>query len=129
MELINNGGIGHSLAIHSNNQDVITEFAMKKPINRILVNTPSSLGGVGASTGLAPSFTLGCGTWGGSSVSENVTPLHLINTKRVAWHLRLPEGPVVQPMSQVTPASPGVAVDSKLVQAVVEQVMIAMKNM
>jgi acetaldehyde dehydrogenase (acetylating) len=59
-----------------------------KPVFRILVNTPSSLGGVGAVTGLAPSFTLGCGTWGGSSTSDNVTPLHLINIKRVAYSIK-----------------------------------------
>ena len=46
------------------------------------------MGGVGASTGLAPSFTLGCGTWGGSSVSENVTPMHLVNIKRVAYGIK-----------------------------------------
>ncbi|RMC91299.1 acetaldehyde dehydrogenase (acetylating), partial [Clostridium autoethanogenum] len=60
----------------------------KKPASRILVNTGGSQGGTGASTGLAPAFTLGCGTWGGSSVSENVTPLHLINIKRVAYGLK-----------------------------------------
>jgi len=60
----------------------------KKPASRILVNTGGTQGGTGASTGLNPSFTLGCGTWGGSSVSENVTPEHLINIKRVAYGLK-----------------------------------------
>jgi acetaldehyde dehydrogenase (acetylating) len=128
VQLLEIGGIGHSLAIHSNNEDIIQEFAMKKPIFRILVNTPAALGGVGASTGLAPSFTLGCGTWGGSSVSENVTPMHLINTKRVAWHLRMPEGPAVQPMSTVIAATSKTAVDTRLVQTVVEQVIKAMNS-
>lgn len=127
-ELVQNGGIGHSLAIHSNNQEIITEFAMKKPINRIVVNTPSALGGVGATTGLAPSFTLGCGTWGGSSISENVSPLHLINIKRLAWHLRMPEGPTVQPRSMAADSSCKATVDTHLVQTVIEQVMKAMKS-
>lgn len=91
IELLHAGGIGHSLVIHSENEEIIREFGLKKPIFRVLVNTPSSLGGVGATTCLAPSFTLGCGTWGGSSVSDNVTPMHLINIKRVAWHTRNPE--------------------------------------
>ena len=56
-------------------------------VSRILVNTGGSFGGTGASTGLMPSFTLGCGTWGGSSVSENVTPMHLLNIKKVAYGL------------------------------------------
>lgn len=61
---------------------------MKKPVFRILVNTPSALGAVGYTTGLAPAFTLGCGTWGGSSTSDNITPLHLINRKRLAYGIK-----------------------------------------
>ncbi len=134
IQLLELGGIGHSLAIHSNNQAVIEEFALKKPIFRILINTPAALGGVGATTGLAPSFTLGCGTWGGSSVSENVTPLHLINTKRVAWHTGIPAGPAIQPQAAAqsapaTPAAPAGApvFDPKLVDAIVAQVMKTLK--
>jgi len=66
---------------------MVMKFA-KKPAARILVNTGSTQGAVGASTGLTPSFTLGCGTWGGSSVSENVSPMHLINIKRVAYGVK-----------------------------------------
>lgn len=86
-ELLNYGGIGHTLAIHSNNGRVIMEFAMKKPVFRILVNTPSSQGAIGLTTGLPPSLTLGCGSWGGNSTSDNVGPLHLINRKRLAYML------------------------------------------
>ena len=60
----------------------------RKPVFRILVNVPSTHGAVGAATGLAPALTLGCGTWGGSSTSDNVTPLHLINIKRVAFGIK-----------------------------------------
>lgn len=88
IELLNFGGVGHSLVIHSQNPEVIMEFALKKPVFRILVNTPSSQGAIGFSTGLEPSLTLGCGTWGGSSTSDNVTPLHLINRKRLAYGIR-----------------------------------------
>jgi len=84
IKLIRNGGVGHSMVIHSQNRELILEFS-RKPVFRILVNVPSSQGAVGAQTGLAPSFTLGCGTWGGSSTSDNVTPMHLINIKRVAY--------------------------------------------
>ncbi len=66
---------------------MVLEFSAK-PASRIVVNTGGTMGGVGASTGLAPSFTLGCGTWGGSSVSENVTPMHLVNIKRVAYGIK-----------------------------------------
>lgn len=84
-KLLENGGIGHSLAIHSENDAVIREFAMKKPVSRLLINTPSTHGAVGLSTNLPPSFTLGCGTVGGSSTSDNIGPLHLFNTRWVAY--------------------------------------------
>jgi acetaldehyde dehydrogenase (acetylating) len=86
IELLQNG-IGHTMSIHTEDRDIVMKFA-KKPASRILVNTGGTQGGTGASTGLNPSFTLGCGTWGGSSVSENVTPEHLINIKRVAYGLK-----------------------------------------
>ena len=80
-------GIGHTMSLHTEDRNMVLKFS-EKPASRILVNTGGSMGGTGASTGLAPSFTLGCGTWGGSSVSENVTPLHLINIKRVAYGIK-----------------------------------------
>jgi len=86
-KLLENGGIGHSMVIHSENEDVIREFGMKKPVSRMLVNTPSTQGAVGITTNLFPSFTLGCGTVGGSSTSDNVTPLNLMNIRRVAYDL------------------------------------------
>lgn len=88
IELLKFGGIGHTLAIHSNNHDIIMEFALKKPAFRILVNTPSTHGAVGYTTNLAPSLTLGCGTTGGNITSDNITPMHLINIKRLAYETR-----------------------------------------
>ena len=73
------------MTIHSNNDDIVREFALKKPVSRLLVNTPGALGGVGATTNLAPALTLGCGAVGGSATSDNVSPLNLINIRRVAW--------------------------------------------
>lgn len=80
-------GIGHTMSIHTQDPDMAMKFAAK-PASRILVNTGGTQGGTGASTGLAPSFTLGCGTMGGSSVSENVTPMHLINKKVLAYGIK-----------------------------------------
>ncbi len=84
-KLLKNGGLGHSLAIHSGNNRVIREFAMKKPVSRLLVNTPATHGAVGLSTNLSPSLTLGCGAVGGSATSDNVDTLHLFNIRRVAY--------------------------------------------
>lgn len=86
IDLLQNG-IGHTMSLHTEDREVVMKFA-SKPASRILVNTGSAQGGTGASTGLMPSFTLGCGTWGGSSTSENVSPMHLINIKRVAYGLK-----------------------------------------
>ena len=73
--------------MHTENPEIVMKFATK-PVFRILVNTGSTQGGVGVSTAISPAFTLGCGTWGGSATSDNVTPEHLINIKRVAYGIR-----------------------------------------
>lgn len=87
IELLENEGAGHTLSIHSTNESVIREFGLKKPVSRVLVNTSSSLGGVGGTTGLFPSLTLGCGAVGGSATSDNISPLNLINIRRIAYGL------------------------------------------
>lgn len=86
--ILQNEGCGHTMTIHSENQEVIRAFALKKPVSRLLVNTPGALGGVGATTGLAPALTLGCGAVGGSATSDNIGPRNLINVRRVAWGLK-----------------------------------------
>ena len=88
IEILNNEGVGHTMTIHSQDMSVIREFALKKPVSRLLVNTPGSLGGVGASTGLQPALTLGCGSVGGSATSDNVGPMNLINIRRVAFGIK-----------------------------------------
>ena len=80
-------GIGHTMSIHTQDREMVLKFAAK-PASRILVNTGGSQGGTGISTGLPIAFTLGCGTCGGSSVSENVSPKHLLNVKTVAFGLK-----------------------------------------
>ena len=80
-------GWGHSSVIHSNDPEIVAQYA-KIPTGRVLVNTPGVLGGMGYSTDLEPSFMLGTGTWSGSISSDNVTALHLINIKRVAYENR-----------------------------------------
>lgn len=86
IELLQNG-IGHTMSLHTENEDIARKFVVK-PASRILVNTGGSQGATGASTALMPAFTLGCGTWGGSSISENVSPLHLINKKTLAYGIK-----------------------------------------
>ncbi len=87
-EILRYGGMGHTLSIHSQNRDIIMEFGLQKPAFRIIVNSPATHGAVGFSTGLAPAMTLGCGAYGGNITSDNITPFHLINIKRVAFEIR-----------------------------------------
>ena len=88
VELLINEGRGHTLVIHSKNENVIREFALKKPVSRVLVNTPATLGGIGATTNLFPALTLGCGAAGGGFTSDNVSPLNLINIRKVGYGVR-----------------------------------------
>ena len=78
-------GSGHTFTIHSVDEAVIRRFALEVPVSRFLVNAPAALGGIGASSGLFPALTLGCGAVGGSSSSNNIGPMDLINIRRVAW--------------------------------------------
>ena len=85
VEILDHEGSGHTFTMHAEDESVIRKFAAKIPVSRFLVNTPAALGGIGASTGLFPALTLGCGAVGGSSSSNNISPLDLVNIRRVAW--------------------------------------------
>lgn len=90
IDLINFGGRGHSLIIHAENKDIIMRFGLEKPVFRIGVNTMGTLGMVGLTTGLQPSFTLGSGGVGGSITGDNITVHHLYNVKRLAFETSSP---------------------------------------
>jgi acetaldehyde dehydrogenase/alcohol dehydrogenase len=83
-KILDNQGRGHTAVIYTNNRELIMKFGREMDASRILVNVPSAQGCVGIGTGLTPSFTLGCGTFGGTSTTDNVTYTHLINIKRLA---------------------------------------------
>ena len=85
IEVLTHEGSGHTFAIHAQDNAVVEKFALQIPVSRFLVNTPAALGGIGATTKLFPALTLGCGAVGGSSSSNNISPLDLINIRRVAW--------------------------------------------
>ena len=84
-KLLEFGGLGHSAAIHSENKEIINEFAERVKVGRIIVNSPSTHGAIGDiyNTNM-PSLTLGCGSFGGNSTTSNVSSVNLINVKRVA---------------------------------------------
>ena len=101
-QILRYGGMGHTMAIHSRDESVVLEFALKKPAFRIVVNTPATLGAIGMTTGLDPSMTLGCGGHGGNATSDNISPRHLLNVKRLAYEVRT----APQAASDLVSASP-----------------------
>jgi acetaldehyde dehydrogenase (acetylating) len=98
IQILRYGGMGHTMSIHSENEDVILQFGLKKPAFRICVNTPTTHGSIGLTTGLDPAMTLGCGGWGGNITSDNISPRHLLNIKRLAYEIR----PAVQSGAQAS---------------------------
>ncbi len=86
-QILRYGGMGHTMSIHSQNDQIILEFGLHKPAYRIIVNSPTTHGSVGLSTGLDPAMTLGCGGFGGNITSDNISPRHLLNIKRLAHEL------------------------------------------
>jgi acetaldehyde dehydrogenase (acetylating) len=87
-EILHYGGMGHTASIHTRNRDAALRYGILMPAARVVVNTPSTHGAIGFSTALAPSMTLGCGSWGGNVTSDNISPLHLMDIKRVAFETR-----------------------------------------
>ncbi|GGN50860.1 MULTISPECIES: bifunctional acetaldehyde-CoA/alcohol dehydrogenase [Oceanobacillus] len=84
-EMLEFGGLGHSAVIHSEDQKVIDEFSQRMKAGRLIVNQPSSQGAIGdIYNAYTPSLTLGCGSYGGNSVSSNVSSVHLYNVKKLA---------------------------------------------
>ena len=126
MEILRFGGMGHTMAIHSQDEQVILEFGLRKPAFRIVVNTPTTLGSIGMTTGLDPSMTLGCGGHGGNITSDNITPRHLLNVKRLAWELRPADRPSPQPAATTPPPEavarpPGGRLDPELLSRRIDE--------
>ena len=111
VKILTHEGSGHTFAMHATDEGVIRRFAAKIPVSRFLVNTPAALGGIGATTGLFPALTLGCGAVGGSSSSNNISPMDLINIRRVAWD------------TGEQPAQKTLTVNEELVQLLTEKIL------
>ncbi|TVX94586.1 acetaldehyde dehydrogenase (acetylating) [Paenibacillus agilis] len=125
IEILNGEGAGHTMMIHSENEEIIRQFALKQPVSRLLVNTPGALGGIGATTAIAPALTLGCGAVGGSSTSDNVSPMNLLNIRKLTYGLRELEDLVEQPTVQAAPAVATISQDDKeqLISMIVARIL------
>lgn len=102
-QVLGYGGMGHTAGIHTRSREAAVSFGSDMPASRITVNTPTTHGAIGFSTALPPSMTLGCGSWGGNVTSDNVSPLHLMDIKRVAFETRPVKS--ARPAVGVRPAS------------------------
>lgn len=87
-EILSYGGMGHTAGMHTRSREAAVRVGAELPASRITINTPTTHGAIGFSTALPPSMTLGCGSWGGNVTSDNVSPLHLMDIKRIAFETR-----------------------------------------
>jgi acetaldehyde dehydrogenase (acetylating) len=130
IELINFGGRGHSLVIHAQDEHVIMQFGLEKPVFRIVVNTWGTLGTTGYTTGVMPSMTLGSGGVGGSITGDNITVHHLYNVKRLAYELQPPpaeamtEGPAAASVAASPPNGHADAEIEDIVRRVLKELKV-----
>src|SRR5215216_1651663 len=128
-EILSYGGMGHTAGIHTRSREAAKSFGVEMPASRIIVNSPTTHGAIGFSTALPPSMTLGCGSWGGNVTSDNVSPLHLMDMKRVAFETRSVKSarpvvsaqPVSQPAATKQPAVAGGKIDRQEIAAIVDR--------
>ncbi len=125
-QVLQYGGMGHTASIHSRDRAAIQLYGERIPASRIVVNTPSTHGAIGFSTDLEPSMTLGCGSWGGNVTSDNISPLHLMDIKRVAFETRevVPEASPLAPRPAAA-AAPRTSIAPALAAAPVDRSSIA----
>src|SRR5438105_1943149 len=107
-EVLHYGGMGHTAGVHTRSREAAVRYGGEMPASRITVNTPTTHGAIGFSTALPPSMTLGCGSWGGNVTSDNVSPLHLMDIKRVAFETRpgASKRPAVATQTAALPSQP-----------------------
>ena len=117
-QILRYGGMGHTASIHTESRDAAREYGIRMPASRVVVNSPSTHGAIGFTTDLEPSMTLGCGSWGGNVTSDNISPRHLVDVKRIAFETR----PINQAAAPVHPSARAAAtVDRAEIAALVDR--------
>jgi acetaldehyde dehydrogenase (acetylating) len=113
-EILRFGGMGHTAGMHTRSREAAIRYGKQMPASRVVINSPTTHGAIGFSTDLSPSMTLGCGSWGGNVTSDNVSPIHLMDIKRVAFETKPVNRKAVSPVTstaqaQAAPARPQAA--------------------
>jgi acetaldehyde dehydrogenase (acetylating) len=117
-QILRYGGMGHTASIHTASRDAAREYGIRMPASRVVVNSPSTHGAIGFTTDLEPSMTLGCGSWGGNVTSDNISPRHLVDVKRIAFETK----PINQVAETARPvARPAAAVNRADIAALVDR--------
>ncbi|HEX8178543.1 MAG TPA: aldehyde dehydrogenase family protein [Pyrinomonadaceae bacterium] len=119
LEILRYGGMGHTAGVHTRSREMAKAYGMEMPASRVVVNTPTTHGAIGFSTALPPSMTLGCGSWGGNVTSDNISPLHLMDIKRIAFETR--PVPSARPAQGATAARPAAMIPTPVQAAVPAQ--------
>ncbi|MFY9609278.1 MAG: aldehyde dehydrogenase family protein [Blastocatellia bacterium] len=120
-QILRYGGMGHTASIHTQSRDAAREYGIRMPASRVVVNSPSTHGAIGFTTDLEPSMTLGCGSWGGNVTSDNISPRHLLDVKRIAFETKPINQTAAAERSAVLGASSGVSVDRASIAALVDR--------
>jgi hypothetical protein len=124
-EILRFGGMGHTAGMHTQSRDAAIRYGKQMPAARVVINSPTTHGAIGLSTDLDPSMTLGCGSWGGNVTSDNVSPIHLMDVKRIAFETKpinrhaAKQAATSVSDSAVSPARP--AVKREQIAAIVDQ--------
>ncbi|HXG93336.1 MAG TPA: aldehyde dehydrogenase family protein [Blastocatellia bacterium] len=119
-QILRYGGMGHTASIHTESREAAREYGVRMPVSRVVVNSPSTHGAIGFTTDLEPSMTLGCGSWGGNVTSDNISPRHLVDVKRIAFETK-PINVVAAERTTARAASGGVSVDRDAIAAMVDR--------
>lgn len=125
-QILRYGGMGHTASIHTESREAAREYGIRMPASRVIVNSPSTHGAIGFTTDLEPSMTLGCGSWGGNVTSDNISPRHLLDIKRIAFETRpinqaSTADRVAERIAARPAARPGAAVDRAEIAAMVDR--------
>lgn len=125
-EILQFGGMGHTAGMHTESRDAAIKYGKQMPAARVVINSPTTHGAIGLSTDLDPSMTLGCGSWGGNVTSDNVSPIHLMDIKRVAFETKpvnkvVAAARAVASQAAAAPATPNVPVKREQIAAIVDQ--------
>ena len=119
-QILRYGGMGHTASVHTGSRDAAREYGIRMPVSRVIVNSPSTHGAIGFTTDLEPSMTLGCGSWGGNVTSDNISPRHLMDVKRIAFETK-PINQVAQPDRVAARATGPATVDRASIAALVDR--------